>query len=56
MKEMYMCPQAELVCFAPASAIAIGWNPDWGFEDNIFGDGDGASTQEIPTLGDDDNT
>ena len=56
MQEVYMRPNLEIISFAPKKAIAVSWNPNWGFEDNIFGDGDGTSTQEIPALDDENNT
>ena len=38
MQEVYMRPNLEIISFEPQKAIATGWNPDWGYEDNIFGD------------------
>ena len=36
MKEIYICPLAEVVAFASAAKIAASWNPDWGYEDDVF--------------------
>ena len=38
MKEVYLCPQVDVICFAPAKRIA--YNPDWGFEEDVFSDGE----------------
>ena len=38
MQEVYMRPNLEIISFEPQKAIAVGWNPDWGYEDNVFGD------------------
>ena len=38
MQEVYMRPNLEIISFEPQKAIASSWNPDWGYEDNIFGD------------------
>lgn len=38
MKECYMRPEAVVVCFTPNKAIAV-QSPDWGWEDDVFGDG-----------------
>ena len=46
MKEVYMRPQADVICFEPAKPIAL--NPDWGYEEDVFG-----STAEV--LVDDDD-
>ena len=37
MKALYMQPQVEIISFSPEAAIATGWTPDWGFEEDIFG-------------------
>ena len=56
MQEVYMRPNLEIISFAPQKTIAARWNPNWGYEDNIFGDGDGTSPQEAPAIGDEENT
>ena len=38
VKEVYMRPNLEIISFEPQKAIAAGWSPDWGYEDNVFGD------------------
>ena len=50
MKEVYMRPNLEIISFAPQKAIAAGWSPDWGYEDDIFGE----SVPEAKSLGTDD--
>ena len=52
---MYMAPQADVICFTPAAAIAVGFNPSWGFEEDVFGDGDGVSTGETTGASEDDS-
>lgn len=40
MKERYLCPRAELICFAASKAIALE-EPGWGWEDDVFGESTG---------------
>ena len=48
MRELYMQPQVDVVAFAPSAKLASGWKPDWGYEDDVFGE----SIPEAKTLGD----
>ena len=36
MKEMYIMPQADVICFAPVVPVAADLDPTWGFEPDIF--------------------
>ena len=38
MQEVYIRPNLEIISFEPQKAIAAGWSPDWGYEEDIFGD------------------
>ena len=42
MREVYMRPNLEIIAFEPQKTIATGWNPDWGYEEDVFG-----STAEV---------
>lgn len=48
MKEIYKKPEADVICFAPAQAIALE-QPGWGWEDGVFD-----STPEARIIDDDD--
>ena len=48
MQEVYMRPNLEIISFEPQKTIAAGWNPDWGYEDDVF------STPETRNLDDED--
>ena len=37
MKEVYICPFVDVICFAPNKPIALE-NPGWGWEDDVFGE------------------
>ena len=47
MKNVYSRPVAEVISFAPSKAIAME-NPDWGWEDDVFGE----STPETRSIDD----
>ncbi len=48
MKELYLCPLAEVISFMPNQAIALE-EPGWGWEDDIFGE----STPEARNIDED---
>ena len=35
MKEVYICPFVDVICFAPNKPIALE-NPGWGWEEDVF--------------------
>ena len=44
MKEFYIAPEAELICFAPIEELAS----DWDAQTSIFKSGNAVTSVEIP--------